>query len=221
MTKPLVSELVIARLPLYLRTLQFLENEGKQFTSSQELANRLGFSSAQIRKDLSYFGEFGKQGTGYNVVFLQKQLRRILHVDQIWDMALIGVGDLGHALANYRGFQEQGFRLVALFDNAPKKIGTIVGDLTVQGMNDLAGVIQEKNLKIVLLAVPAKVAQAVANQLVELGVRAILSYASITLSVPSNVRVYHIDPVVGLQSMSYHLKYKAKRHKSKVRILDN
>jgi redox-sensing transcriptional repressor len=206
MAEPVVSEVVIDRLPLYLRMLHFLEKEGKQITSSQELAERLGFSSAQIRKDLSYFGEFGKQGTGYNVVFLQKQLRRILHVDQVWDVALIGVGDLGHALANYRGFLEQGFRLVALFDNAPTKIGRTIGSLKVQDMAELAYVVRERNLKMVILAVPAEAAQKVADQLIELGVRAILNYAPITLSVPPDVRVDYIDPVVGLQSMAYYLK---------------
>jgi redox-sensing transcriptional repressor len=206
MSEPAVSEVVIDRLPLYLRMLQFLEKEGKQVTSSQELAKRLGFSSAQIRKDLSYFGEFGKQGMGYNIAFLQKQLRRILHVDQVWDVALIGVGDLGHALANHQGFLEQGFRLVALFDNAPTKIGRTIGSLTVQGMTELAPVVRERKLEMVILAVPAEAAQKVAEQLVELGVRAILNYAPITLNVPPDVRVYYIDPVIGLQSMAYYLK---------------
>ena len=206
MSEPAVSEVVIDRLPLYLRMLQFLEKEGKQVTSSQELAKRLGFSSAQIRKDLSYFGEFGKQGTGYNIAFLQKQLRRILHVDQMWDVALIGVGDLGHALANYQGFLEQGFRLVALFDNAPTKIGRTIGSLTVQETTELARVVRERKLEMVILAVPVEAAQMVAEQLVELGVRAILNYAPITLNVPPNVRVYYIDPVIGLQSMAYYLK---------------
>ena len=206
MSEPAVSEVVIDRLPLYLRMLQFLEKEGKQVTSSQELAKRLGFSSAQIRKDLSYFGEFGKQGTGYNIAFLQKQLRRILHVDQVWDVALIGVGDLGHALANYQGFLEQGFRLVALFDNAPTKIGRTIGSLTVQETTELARVVRERKLEMVILAVPVEAAQKVAEQLVELGVRAIFNYAPITLNVPPNVRVYYIDPVIGLQSMAYYLK---------------
>ena len=206
MSEPTVSEVVIDRLPLYLRMLQFLEKEGKRVTSSQELAERLGFSAAQIRKDLSYFGGFGKQGTGYDVAFLQKQLRRILHVDQVWDVALIGVGDLGHALANYQGFLEQGFRLVALFDDAPRKIGLTIGSLTVQGMTELVRVVREKNLKMVILAVPAEAAQKIVDQLVELGVRAILNYAPITLSVPPDVRLHYIDPVTGLQSMAYYLK---------------
>jgi redox-sensing transcriptional repressor len=204
-TKP-VSDVVIHRLPLYLRLLEFLQKEGKPITSSQELSERLGFSSAQIRKDLSYFGEFGKQGTGYNIEYLQKQLRLILHIDQAWEVAIIGAGDLGRALVHYQGFSTQGFRLAAIFDNAPKKIGMTVGDLTVQSTAELARVVREKELRMVILAVPASAAQSVANQLVELGIRAILNYAPITLSVPPEVRVYYIDPVVGLQSMTYYLK---------------
>src|SRR5512142_426057 len=111
-----VPAIVIGRLPIYLRMLAFLEMEGKSITSSQELAERLGFSSAQIRKDLSYFGEFGKQGTGYDIDYLRKQLRQILKIDRIWEMVLIGAGDLGRALANYHGFGAQNFRLVAIFD---------------------------------------------------------------------------------------------------------
>ncbi len=200
-----VSDVVIGRLPLYLRMLEFLEKEGKSITSSQELAERLGFSSAQIRKDLSYFGEFGKQGTGYNIAYLQKQLRQILHLDRIWDVALIGVGDLGHALANYQGFVAQGFRLAAIFDADPKKIGAKVGELTVLSMNDLSRVIREKKLQMAILAVPPEVAQNVTDQLIGLGIRAVLSYAPITLCVPPQVKLYYLDPVVGLQYMSYYL----------------
>lgn len=200
-----VPEIVVERLPLYLRTLSFLKREGKVITSSQELGARLGFTSAQIRKDLSYFGEFGKQGTGYNISFLEDQLRKILHVDHVWDVVVIGAGDLGRALVHYRGFDTENFRLVAIFDNAPQKIGTRVDELTVQNMFCLPQVIQDKNIKVVILAVPAQVAQQVTNTVVELGVRAILNYAPITLTTPKNVRVYYIDPVTGLQSMAYYL----------------
>src|SRR4030067_365799 len=117
-----VPAIVIGRLPLYLSMLAFLEMEGKTITSSQELAERLGFSSAQIRKDLSYFGEFGKQGTGYNITYLEKQLRQILKIDRIWEMVLIGAGDLGRAIAHYRGFGVQNFRIAAVFDSAPNKV---------------------------------------------------------------------------------------------------
>ena len=200
-----VPAIVIGRLPIYLRMLAFLEREGKQITSSQELAERLGFSSAQIRKDLSYFGEFGKQGTGYNIAFLQKQLRQILKIDRVWEMALIGAGNLGRALANYEGFESNGFRIVAVFDSAEKKIGMPVGHLQVQNVTEMGRVIREKKVQIAMLAVPAEVAQSVADQLVELGIRAILNYAPITLGVPPRVKVYYIDPVVGLQSMTYYV----------------
>ncbi len=200
-----VPAIVVGRLPLYLRTLQFLKNEGKRVTSSQELAERLGLTSAQIRKDLSYFGEFGKQGTGYAIEFLEEQLRGILNVNRQWNVFLVGVGDLGRALAHYRGFQANGFRLVALFDNAPKKIGGKVGDLTIHDTSAMPRVIAEKKLRIAILAVPAESAQAVAEQLVGLGVRAILNYAPVTLSVPPKVKVYYIDPVAALQGMTYYL----------------
>lgn len=200
-----VPAIVVGRLPIYLRMLAFLEREGKTVTSSQELADRLGLSSAQIRKDLSYFGEFGKQGTGYNIAYLEKQLRQILKIDRVWDVALIGAGNLGRALANYEGFEPHGFRVVALFDNAPQKVGIKVGALTVQDMAELPRVMREKHLEIAMLAVPADAGQSVANHLVELGFRAILNYAPITLNVPERVQVYHIDPVVGLQSMTYYL----------------
>ncbi len=200
-----VPAIVIARLPLYLRTLAYLEKEGKTVTSSQELSERLGFSSAQIRKDLSYFGEFGKQGTGYNIAYLKVQLREILKINRTWDLVLIGAGDLGRALARYQGFEVDGFRLVAIFDNAAKKIGSKIGGLEVQDVAELPRVLQENNVEIAVLAVPAEAAQSVANQLVDAGVRAILNYAPITLNVPPKIKVYYIDPVVGLRSMTYYL----------------
>jgi redox-sensing transcriptional repressor len=205
MTSDQVPEIVVGRLPIYLRMLEFLKKEGKPITSSQELAERLGLSSAQIRKDLSYFGEFGKQGTGYNIDYLQKQLRQILHVDRVWDVALIGAGDLGRALAHYQGFVPQGFRLVAVFDNEPKKIGTPIGSLTVLDIAELPRLVREKRIRVAILAVPAEAASAVAMTVVESGIQAILNYAPITLNVPAHVKVYHIDPVVGLQSMAYYL----------------
>jgi redox-sensing transcriptional repressor len=200
-----VPEIVVGRLPIYLRMLEFLKKEGKPITSSQELAERLGLSSAQIRKDLSYFGEFGKQGTGYNIDYLQKQLRQILHVDHVWDVVLIGAGDLGRALAHYQGFVPQGFRLVAIFDNEPKKIGTQIGSLTVLAIAEMPRLVREKRIRVAILAVPAEAGSAVAMMAVESGIQAILNYAPITLNVPPHVKVYHIDPVVGLQSMAYYL----------------
>jgi redox-sensing transcriptional repressor len=200
-----VPEIVIGRLPIYLRTLELFAKEGKTITSSQELGERLGFSSAQIRKDLSFFGEFGKQGTGYNIEYLQGQLREILKVDRVWEMALVGAGDLGHALAHYRGFEPRGFRLAAIFDSAPEKIGARIGDLRVHDIADLARVMRDRKIKIAILAVPADVAQSIAAKLIEAGICAILNYAPLHLNVPARVKVYDIDPVVGLQGMAYYL----------------
>ncbi len=200
-----VPAIVIGRLPLYLRALTQLAMEGRRVTSSQELSEKLGFSSAQIRKDLSYFGEFGKQGTGYEIEYLEQALREILKVHHVWDMVLVGAGDLGHALANYNGFEARGFRIVAIFDAAPHKIATRMGDWQVQPMEDLRETVREKKIHLAIIAVPAASAQQVADELIEGGVRAILNYAPTTLSVPDNVKVYHIDPVAGLQSMTYYL----------------
>ena len=200
-----VPDIVIGRLPIYLRALNYLAEEGREVTSSQELGDRLGISSAQIRKDLSHFGEFGKQGTGYNIAFLREKLREILKVDRVWDVVLVGAGALGHALANYGGFLGKGFRIVAVFDNDPQKIGRPIGQLVIQDVKELPRAVREHGWQIAIIAVPASAAQEVANMLVEAGVRAILNYAPITLNVPSGVRVQHIDPVVHLQRMTYYL----------------
>lgn len=200
-----VPAIVIGRLPLYLRALTQLAGEGRRVTSSQELSEKLGFSSAQIRKDLSYFGEFGKQGTGYEIEFLEQALREILQVHHLWDMALVGGGDLGRALANYNGFETRGFRITAIFDADPLKIGTTIGEWVVQPMDELRATVHDRKIQLAIIAVPAAAAQHVADELVEGGVRAILNYAPTTLSVPSRIKVFHIDPVAGLQSMTYYL----------------
>ena len=124
MVAKIIPDIVIGRLPIYLRALTRMFQKGRQVTSSQELGERLGISAAQIRKDLSQFGEFGKQGTGYNIEFLIQKIQEILKVDRIWDVAVIGAGDVGHAVANYGGFQHRGFKIVKIFDNDPDKIGT-------------------------------------------------------------------------------------------------
>jgi len=200
-----VPEIVVRRLPLYLRALTRLIEANHLITSSQELGEMLGMSSAQIRKDLSYFGEFGKQGMGYEVPYLRDQLRRILQVDRHWDMVLVGAGDLGHAIANYAGFKRWGYRVVAVFDNDPAKIGKPMGELTIRDVAELEETIQAGHVRIGILAVPAPHAQAVAERMVRGGIRAILNYAPINLNLPPEVRVHSIDPVVGLQSMSYYL----------------
>jgi redox-sensing transcriptional repressor len=201
-----IPDIVIGRLPIYLRALTQLSQQGHEITSSHELGQRLGISSAQIRKDLSHFGEFGKQGTGYQISHLMGQLKQILQVDREWTMIVVGAGDLGRALAHYGGFVERGFRVVAIFDNDPSKIGTGSGDLKVVDIARMRDVIREKNVKIAMIAIPAQAAQPVCDMLVEAGVRAILNYAPITVSVPDNVHVQYIDPVAHLQRMTYYLE---------------
>jgi len=200
-----VPYIVVSRLPIYLRALKHMAAQGKEVTSSQELADRLGTTSAQIRKDLSYFGEFGRQGRGYEVEYLRQQLERILKVDREWPVALVGAGDLGHALAHYAGFAPEGFRIVAVFDNDPAKIGQMMAGLEIQDSARLREVVAERGVKVAIIAVPAAVAQEVADQLVSGGVRAILNYAPITLNVPKGVVVQYVDPVVHLQRMTYYL----------------
>ncbi|MBN1660768.1 MAG: redox-sensing transcriptional repressor Rex [Anaerolineae bacterium] len=199
-------EIVVARLPIYLRALAHTADEGQRVIASQELAQRLGMSSAQIRKDLSHFGEFGKQGMGYDVIYLRDQLRAILNVDRVWDMVLVGAGDLGHAIANYGGFEGRGFRVVAVFDSNPQKIGRQLAKCMIRDMVDLPDVLREMKIKIGIVAVPAAAAQDVVDSLVAGGVKAILNYAPISVMAPDGVHVQYIDPVAHLQRMSYYLE---------------
>ncbi|OGT28412.1 MAG: redox-sensing transcriptional repressor Rex, partial [Gammaproteobacteria bacterium RBG_16_66_13] len=182
-----VPDIVVGRLPLYLRALTQMAASGKEITSSQELGERLGISSAQIRKDLSQFGEFGKQGTGYNITYLVDQLRRILNINNVWDVVLIGVGDLGRAIAHYAGFLDRGYRVVAVYDNDPAKIGSQIGSFTVLDAARAAQEIRARNIGIAMLAVPAKDAQEVTDRLVQAGIRAILCYAPTSITVPRSV----------------------------------
>lgn len=200
-----IPDIVIGRLPIYLRALRFLLEEGKEITASQELADKLGISSAQIRKDLSHFGEFGKQGTGYEIKYLREQLRTILKVDREWDVALVGAGDLGHAIAHYGNFDRNGFHIIVVFDHNPRKIGTKMGRFQILDSESIPTVIQDMGIQIAIIAVPADSAQQVADNLIEAGVQAILNYAPITLNVPPEIQIQYIDPVVYLQKMTYYL----------------
>jgi redox-sensing transcriptional repressor len=203
-SKP-VPDIVIGRLPIYLRALTHMLEEGQTITASKDLAERLGISSAQIRKDLSHFGEFGKQGMGYDIAYLRDQLRTILQVDRQWDVALVGAGDLGHAIAHYGGFEGWGFRVACVFDNNPQKIGRRLGKFEICDAASLLEKLQELRIEIAIVAVPASAAQGVVDELVKGGVRAILNYAPITVTVPPGVRVQYIDPVTHLQRMTYYL----------------
>ena len=201
-----VPDIVIGRLPIYLRALTHLLNAGQEFTSSQELGQILGIGSAQIRKDLSHFGEFGKQGTGYEISYLSEQISKILNVDHDWSVALVGFGDLGQAIAHYGGFKSKGFHIDVVFENDPEKIGLSSNQGVVQPIKELVNVIKAQKIKVAIIAVPAADAPEVAGLLVDAGVRAILNYAPITLNVPDHVRVQYIDPIVHLQRMTYYLR---------------
>lgn len=201
-----IPDIVIGRLPIYLRTLKLVMGRNQDVTSSQELGELLGISSAQIRKDLSHFGEFGKQGTGYNIPYLCKQLEKILKVDCVWPVVLVGTGNLGNALATYNGFEERGFHIVAAFDNSSVKVGQQLNSIVVQPIARLQQVIKDTGSQIAILAVPAAAAQDVTNNLIEAGVNSILCYAPITLNVPPTVRVEYIDPVIQLQHMTFYLE---------------
>jgi redox-sensing transcriptional repressor len=201
-----IPDIVIRRLPIYARSLKYLSGEGVETVSSGDLGTRLGVSAAQIRRDLSYFGEFGKQGKGYNVQYLLGQVNRILQLDRPWPMVLVGLGHLGRALLHYEGLTEQGFEIHALFDHNPEKVGQRIGDLEIHPMDELRGVLKREGIKMAIMAVPARGAQEAADALVAAGVGAILNYAPIIVQVPPHVRIRHIDPVVALQSMTYYLQ---------------
>lgn len=205
MNKQNVPDVIVSRLPVYLRALQRLSDAGETATSSQELGEKVGISAAQIRKDLSQFGEFGKQGTGYHIPFLIERLSQILHVDRIWDVAVVGMGDIGHAVARYNGFANRGFRVTLCFDSDPAKIGKTIGDFTILDARNLVEEVRKADIKIAMLCVPTRVAQDVADKLIEAGVCGILNYAPLKLIVPSHVRVQHIDPAIGLQRMTYYI----------------
>ena len=205
MEKSSIPEVVIARLPIYVQKLNQLMREGRENVSSQEMAEYLGVTSAQIRKDLSFFGGFGKQGKGYNVITLLESLRTILNLDQIWEVALVGVGNLGQALLSYQGFPRKGFEIVMAFDNDPKVIGKKYAGIEVMDVEEMRNHICLRGIPIAILTVPAGHAQEMADQLVRCGVKAILNYAPVTIKVPEGVRLANIDPVLSLQATTFYL----------------
>jgi redox-sensing transcriptional repressor len=200
-----IPDVVVRRLPIYARTLQYLLSEGAHSVSSQELGERINVTAAQIRKDLSWFGEFGKQGIGYDVEKLLGHINRILGLTRTWHVVLVGLGDLGHAIARYPGFREKGLHIVALFDADPRKVGTMVDDLAIHDDSELDEIVRREQAKLGIVAVPATRAQEVVDRLVAAGVRGILNYAPVIVQVPEGVWVRHIDPVSLLHSMTYYL----------------
>jgi len=201
-----IPPVVIDRLPLYARALAALESQGREVVSSQELGHTLNVTPAQIRKDLSYFGRFGKQGRGYNVRKLLEELRSILGLNRQWRMTVVGTGRLGRAILGYEGFAPQGFRIVETFDSDPEWIGKVMNGLTIRDIADLEKALAENPVDVGIVAVPAETAQKVIDRLVACGVQAILNYAPIAAHVPPTVHIKRIDPVLALQGMTYYLK---------------
>jgi len=200
-----IPDIIIGRLPIYLRALQRMAENGMITTSSQELGELVGISAAQIRKDISQFGEFGKQGTGYSISFLLDKLREILKVDRIWEVALVGAGDMGRALARYQGFTNRGFHIVMIFDNDKEKVGRKIDSFTIEDSEKMSGRLKSAGIKIAMITVPAQAAQSVTDKLLQAGIKSILNYAPISLNVPNNIKVQYIDPSIHLQRMTYYL----------------
>ena len=203
--KPPAPKTVAHRLPLYLRRLEHLRAEGVQTISSQTLAKSLGLKDAQVRKDLAYFGTFGRPGIGYDVPELAAKLRSILGTDRTWRMALVGFGNLGRALVSYRGFRRKAFKIEAVFDADRSKIGHRAGDLVVQDAADLASQVRRLQIPLAIVAVPADAAQQVADELLQAGVSGILNFAPATLKVPDHVAVINVDLTVCLEELAFHL----------------
>jgi len=201
-----IPRIIIGRLPLYLRALNRLQKDGYEYASSRELGKLLDISAAQIRKDLSHFGELGKRGKGYEIEFLICKLNQILNTDNIWKMIVIGAGDLGSGLTRYKGFANRGFQVSAIFDIDPQKIGKKIGDLVVKDIRELEEFVKTNKIQIAVLAIPAEYAQDVIDDLVDAGITAILNYAPIYLKTSQGIQIEHIDPAVHLQKLSYFLK---------------
>jgi redox-sensing transcriptional repressor len=201
-----IPDVVIDRLPIYARALKLLERDGCEVVNSYELGAQLGVTPAQIRKDLSYFGRFGKQGRGYNVHRLLGELRQILGLEQQWTLALVGVGNLGRAILTYGGFAPEGFYIAEAFDASPEIVGQRVGQVVVRDVKEIAEVLRRSPVDIGIVAVPAVAAQEVIDTLVAGGIKAILNYAPIAARVHGGVHMRYIDPVLALQSMTFYLK---------------
>ncbi len=193
----------VYRLSFYLRQLETFQRVEKNTISSKQLGEALGYTDAQVRKDLAYFGQFGHPGIGYKVEELIGQLRKILGTDKVWNVLLVGAGNLGRALIAYRGFLRKGFRLAAIFDADPNKVGHAFGELTIDSIDRMPEIVARENIKVAIMSVPAEAAQRVADALVAAGVRGILNFAPVSVTVPHDVSVQGVDLAVQLEQLSF------------------
>ena len=199
-----IPEATVARLPVYLRALVEVADAKVATISSERLAELAGVNAAKVRKDLSYLGSYGTRGVGYDVEFLLYQISRELGLTQDWPVVIVGIGNLGHALANYRNFSARGFRVVALLDADPAKVGEQVGDLRVRSLDDLDEIARTEHVAIGIIATPAAAAQDVADTLVAAGVTSILNFAPAVLAVPDHVSLRKVDLSIELQILSFY-----------------
>jgi redox-sensing transcriptional repressor len=202
--------MTVRRLSVYTRCLQQLEEDGVKTISSQELAERFNLNSAQVRKDLAYFGEFGVRGIGYYVSGLRAELQRILGLDREWPIALVGLGNLGSALFHYRGFARQGFKVAVVFDDDPAKHGREVDGVPILPGRDLTREVRARGIQIAIVAVPADGAQAVVDQLVAAGIKSVLNFAPTRIRVPRDVRLQDVDLSIELETLSFYLAKRAR-----------
>jgi redox-sensing transcriptional repressor len=204
-----IPEATVGRLPVYLRALVDLAESGAHTVSSESLAEAAGVNSAKVRKDLSHLGSYGTRGVGYDVAYLIHQVRRVLGLTQDWSIVIVGIGNLGHALANYKGFPERGFRVAALVDSDPAKVGERIGELTVRHIDDLPRLVRRNHVAIGVIATPAHAVQDVADRLVAAGIRSILNFAPAVISVPKGVSVRKVDLAIELQILAFYEQRKA------------
>ncbi len=195
----------VYRLSFYLRQLESFRRGDRHTISSKQLGEALGYSDAQVRKDLAYFGQFGHPGIGYRVDDLIQQLKKILGTDKIWNVLLVGAGNLGRALLAYKGFVRKGFRMVAIFDTDATKVGRKIGELQIRSDQDIAAVVSELQIRVAMLAVPVEAAQGVADQLVGAGIKGILNFAPVALNVPADVVVQSVDLALQLEQLSFRM----------------
>jgi redox-sensing transcriptional repressor len=198
-----VPKAVVSRLSLYLRELQHLLRDGQETTSSTQLGRMLGFTDAQVRKDLAYFGQFGYPGIGYRCDELVAAIKRILGTNREWPVALVGLGNLGRALLGYRGFGEQGFRVAAAFDVDPHKVGSVIEGVPVFAIERLSEVVRDKGIRLAIIAVPSPAAQAVADQVIQAGIEGVLNFAPVTISLPKEISTVGVDLAIELEQLSF------------------
>jgi redox-sensing transcriptional repressor len=204
-----IPDATVARLPVYLRALNALAEQGVATCSSIDLAENAGVNPAKLRKDLSYLGSYGTRGVGYDVEYLRYQIAREIGQTQDWDVVIVGVGNLGSALSAYQGFSTRGIRVAALVDADPKRIGTAVSGITVSSLDDLPAIVEERAISIGIIATPGTAAQEVADRLVAAGITSILNFAPALVQVPDGVDVRKVDLSIELQILAYHEQRKS------------